>query len=98
MFDASAGIVSRGTRVFQARRLESNGNEVGDPVVVKDIWMDDDRDREGDIIRKVCESLSEEDRPLLDKHLLTVLSHGNVVGGSYPGIYYAMQRRTSHGC
>ena len=65
----------RGTRVFEAV-------EVGDPqslpVVLKDIWIDSDRTREGDILALLHTAANDEDRVLLKKHFLTTICHGDV--------------------
>ncbi|CCL98316.1 uncharacterized protein FIBRA_00310 [Fibroporia radiculosa] len=67
-----------GTRVWEAQRLV-DGKQREAPVVLKDCWIDDDRPREGDILEEVRRSHPDpEGRAFLDKHLLTVVCHGDV--------------------
>lgn len=71
-------LVGRGTRVWKAVKIE-NGEEVGDPVVLKDAWVDHHREREGSINARVRESaIHSTHRGLFDMGLLTILSHGDV--------------------
>ncbi|CCM03683.1 uncharacterized protein FIBRA_05827 [Fibroporia radiculosa] len=77
-FIGTAALQGRGTRVWEAKRVE-HGRESGDSVVLKDCWVDSDRLREGTIMKMIRESkISEEGRRVLDEHLLTVVSHGDV--------------------
>ena len=82
LFDGgSRAIFSRGTRVWEALRLDGLGNTVGEPVVLKDCWVDGFREREGDIsarIRQSAVSLDDDDRTTLGEMLLTVVAHGDV--------------------
>lgn len=48
-------LVGRGTRVWKAVKIE-NGEEVGEPVVLKDAWVDHHRKREGTINSSTQES------------------------------------------
>jgi hypothetical protein len=63
---------------------EDNGSflegddEVGASVGIKDVWLDDDRPREGATLTRLLEEASKDDKPLLKKHLLMVLSDGDV--------------------
>jgi hypothetical protein len=70
----------RGTRVFEAYRLEGD-KEVGAPVAIKDAWVDDDRPREAAILTRLLEEASGDDKGLVKRYFLTVLSHGNVMIG-----------------
>ncbi|KAI0942787.1 hypothetical protein AcV7_010360 [Taiwanofungus camphoratus] len=70
--------LGRGTRVWEARKVVGN-KEYGDPVALKDSWIDSDRDREGDLSASLRDSASsEEDREDIDARFLTVLHHGDV--------------------
>jgi hypothetical protein len=74
----------RGTRVFKAHLLDAEGKETGDAVVIKDVWSDSNRDREGDIMREICNEVSSEDVIKLRKYLLTVECHGDVLINGKP--------------
>ena len=78
-------LVGRCTRVWKARRVD-HSDVVGEPVALKDTWVDDHREREGSIdcrIRQSALSLSSDDRHRLEQSLLTIISHGDVlVGGA----------------
>ena len=47
------GLRCRGTRVFEARLLDGKGDATRDPVAIKDVWVDEDRGREGTIREKL---------------------------------------------
>lgn len=64
-------LFGRGTRVWKARRLDGD-DMVGPEVALKDVWVDDDRDREGEIY---CDLLK---AGMPTKYLLDVLHHGDV--------------------
>lgn len=71
-------LVGRGTRVWKAVKIE-NGEEVGEPVVLKDAWVDHYREREDSISARVRKSaIDGVHRDLFDAGLLTILSHGDV--------------------
>ena len=76
-------VVGRGTRVWKARRLDTQtGEVVGEPVALKDAWVDSHREREGDInqrIRTSAASLPDVNRARLEQLLLTVVCHGDVI-------------------
>jgi hypothetical protein len=78
LFGADA-LLGRGTRVFEARKLDDEGNPVGDTVATKDVWGDDDREREGTVREKSHQGARGEDKVLIEKYFLTVLDHGDVV-------------------
>ncbi|KIM78346.1 hypothetical protein PILCRDRAFT_11323 [Piloderma croceum F 1598] len=78
LYDSGAeALRGRGTRVFEAYRLEGD-KQVGAPVTIKDVWVDDDRQREGTTIACLLEEASEDDKPLVKQYFLTVLSEGDV--------------------
>ena len=68
----------RGTRVFEAVEIDENGDSNGSPVVLKDIWIDSDRTREGNILASMCTAANDEDKQLLEKYFLTTICHGDV--------------------
>ena len=88
LYDGGLGaLCGRGTRVWKARRLDEAGEMVGDPVALKDSWVDQHREREGDVssrIRQSSVSLEREDFDLLNEMLLTVLDHGDVLVSGRP--------------
>ncbi|EGO00860.1 hypothetical protein SERLA73DRAFT_105307, partial [Serpula lacrymans var. lacrymans S7.3] len=70
----------RGTRVFKARRFNIQSGEVeGKPVAIKDAWVDEDRDREGDIRKTFEAEADDDDKSEIRKYFLTVLDHGDVI-------------------
>ncbi len=68
----------QGTRVFEAVEIDGNGDSNGLPVVLKDIWVDSDRTREGNILASLHSAANDEDRQLVEKHFLTTICHGDV--------------------
>lgn len=68
----------RGTRVFEAIEIDRNGSLKGSPVVLKDIWIDRDRTREGAILARLHAVANGEDKELIKKHFLTTICHGDV--------------------
>jgi hypothetical protein len=67
-----------GTRVFEAIEVDEN-DEKGAPVVLKDIWIDHDRMREGDILAQLYDKADDEDKKVVKKHYLTTICHGDVL-------------------
>ena len=47
-------------------------------MVLKDVWINSDRVREGNIITSLHAAADEEDKRLLEKHFLTIICHGDV--------------------
>ncbi|KAJ3555679.1 hypothetical protein NM688_g2445 [Phlebia brevispora] len=73
-----ADIVGRGTRVWKAVRI-NDGKAVGDPVALKDSWVSNRHDREGDVRARISESAAGSGHQTdLERSLLTVLAHGDV--------------------
>jgi Fungal protein kinase len=68
----------RGTRVFKAVEIDKDDKETGSIVVLKDIWIDHDRTREGDILAELCKGAVEEDKLLVKEYFLTTVCHGDV--------------------
>jgi hypothetical protein len=46
--------------------------------VLKDIWIDSDRTREGNILASLRSETNDEDRQLFEKHFLTTICYGDV--------------------
>ena len=69
----------RGTRVFEAVEIDEDGHEIGVNVVLKDIWIDKDRTREGIILAQLYDEAQGDDKALVRKYLLTTLCHGDVL-------------------
>ena len=73
------GVISRGTRVWKAVLLEE-GQPKGDPVVLKDCWVEPGQDPEGALYEAVIRderALGPDTLP--DTQFLTVLCHGDVL-------------------
>jgi hypothetical protein len=68
----------RGTRVFEAVEIAENDTQKGSAVVLKDIWIDSDRKREGDILAQIHSEANTEDKTLVEKYFLTTICHGDV--------------------
>jgi hypothetical protein len=67
--------------VFEAVEIDGNGYPNGSPtspVVLKDIWVDSDRTREGNIVALLHAAANDEDKELVEKHFLTTICHGDV--------------------
>ncbi|EGO04175.1 hypothetical protein SERLA73DRAFT_67889 [Serpula lacrymans var. lacrymans S7.3] len=65
---------------FKARRFNIQSGEVeGKPVAIKDAWVDEDRDREGDIRKTFEAEADDDDKGEIRKYFLTVLDHGDVI-------------------
>jgi hypothetical protein len=47
-------------------------------VVLKDIWIDSDRTREGNVLALLHAEAEGKDRELFEKHFLTTICHGDV--------------------
>lgn len=73
-------IRGRGTRVWEVRKLDrKNGTEVGPLLVLKDSWVDADRDREATILREIRKSATDEtDRMAFDIGLLHVENSSDI--------------------
>ncbi|KAF7797922.1 hypothetical protein EIP86_009129 [Pleurotus ostreatoroseus] len=68
---------SRVTRVWKAVRVE-DGQEVGEPVVLKDTWVNATGSFEGDILADLVAHLPEDDQPKTRDCLPSVECHGKV--------------------
>ncbi|KAF8576249.1 hypothetical protein K439DRAFT_1664701 [Ramaria rubella] len=74
------GLRGRGTRVFEACRL-NDGVPDGTSVAIKDVWVDDDRPKEGQVRQDIENEVANNDgdKARAHKYFLTVLHHGNVM-------------------
>ncbi|KAF9803466.1 hypothetical protein IEO21_09685 [Rhodonia placenta] len=72
----------RGTRVWESYELTGqHGEKRGNPVALKDSWIDHNRPKEGQTMEEIHASVKESNPEyyhLLQKSLLTVLRHGTV--------------------
>lgn len=77
--DSGAEVLrGRGTRVWKVRRWE-NSQETGPVMVLKDCWMDSDREREGDTMEAILErAKGTKHEAVLRQALLTTVVHGDV--------------------
>lgn len=76
---AAEYLLGRGTRVWKAMKIE-HGEEVGEPVALKDAWVDHFREREGDIDTRIRNSVVHGSQSeALSLGLLTIVSHGDVL-------------------
>lgn len=77
-----------GTRVWSAQLLV-DGEPSGELVAIKDMWIDVDRPREGDILRSIRSSMQAKGKQeVFDTYFLTVLHDGDVyVRDSTQGLY-----------
>ncbi|KAI0946838.1 hypothetical protein AcW1_010392 [Taiwanofungus camphoratus] len=68
----------RGTRVWEAKKLE-NGEECGEPVVLKDSWIDSDRTREGVLYGELRDSDTSTDfQNAMKTFIMTAICNGDV--------------------
>src|ERR1700722_14511554 len=89
------GLRGRGTRVFLAHPLDENGEVDGDPVVLKDVWVDVTRPREGQIREALLEAADEQDREVLKTHTMTIQDSGDVFINGEPDNTHTMLRKLS---
>ena len=68
----------RGTRVFEAAEIDKHGLENGSDVVLKDVWIDHDRAREGSILNQLYDEADDGDKKLVRKYFLTTVCHGDI--------------------
>jgi hypothetical protein len=69
-------ILGRATRIFIAKRVNSLDEPVGGQVVIKDVWVDESRDREHAIQAKILEDLKDQDN--LKDHFFKHEAHADV--------------------
>jgi hypothetical protein len=68
----------RGTRVFKVIEIDQSECYKGLPVVLKDIWIDNDRTKEGFILEQLHLEADDEDKQLVERHFLNTVCHGYV--------------------
>ena len=57
-----------------------DGKLVGDPVVLKDTWVDSDREREGDVYDRIAHSFSHTDESeAFGRYFVEIQLHGDVL-------------------
>lgn len=84
----------RGTRVWEVALLNERNEPVGRPRVLKDCWIDDDRTREGEILRQIrLSARTEEHERAFRDYLLTVECHGDVFIGGQKDQTHSLIRR-----
>ena len=71
-------VMGRGTRVWKVVQVE-DGQEVGEPMVLKDTWSDPERCPEGQLLEKVRAAERPDDMKIyVDKLFTTMVCHGDV--------------------
>ncbi|KAJ3556307.1 hypothetical protein NM688_g2099 [Phlebia brevispora] len=73
-------LLSRGTRVWKAVKLV-DGEPTGDPVALKDVWVDSSRAYEGDVLSDFFSTdfaSKEVENEDIQKHFITMQTHGAV--------------------
>ncbi|KAF7794450.1 hypothetical protein EIP86_005584 [Pleurotus ostreatoroseus] len=74
----TVNLVGRGTRVWKVIQVE-DGQEVGEPMVLKDTWSDPERCTEGHLLEKVrAADRPDELKASMDKLFPTMVCHGDV--------------------
>ena len=58
--------------------MDKLGREQGSNVVLKDIWIDKDRMREGVILAQLYDEAKGNNKDLMQKYFLTAICHGDV--------------------
>ncbi|KDQ20883.1 hypothetical protein BOTBODRAFT_50929 [Botryobasidium botryosum FD-172 SS1] len=71
---ATDRVRSRATRVWVVHEKDDPSKQL----VLKDVWVEDDRRREGDIYKEVLDSVQEEDKERARAHFLDPMCHGDV--------------------
>ena len=86
----------KGTRVWKATKL-LDGERVGEPVALKDCWVDGSLEREAVVNAKVSESEVVANNPEYARFFLTTLAHGDVFVADKPDItakhFYMIDRK-----
>ncbi|KAI0341057.1 hypothetical protein BDW22DRAFT_1397290 [Trametopsis cervina] len=90
-------LIGKGTRVWRAIQLDSEGKPTGNPVVLKDSWVDADSNREGDTLKALMNTAIASGDPAhvetLNKHFLHCLHYGDVYVDGQPDNTCALIRR-----
>jgi Fungal protein kinase len=64
--------------VFEAIEINELNRDQGADVVLKDIWIDTDRTREGAILAQLYNKANDQDKALVQRYSLTAICHGDV--------------------
>ena len=68
----------RGTRVYEAIEIDKKGDPIGPPVVLKDTWIDSDRNREGKVLTSIDAVVDGDDRLVFERNFSTRICDGDV--------------------
>ncbi|KAI0685242.1 hypothetical protein BC835DRAFT_1457931, partial [Cytidiella melzeri] len=84
--DGAKALRGRGTRVWKVHRVVGKVVDFRKPGVLKDAWVDEDREREGDILEAIRDQkcLSEVAKSALKSLFLTPIARGDVFVGNTP--------------
>ncbi|KAF8305449.1 hypothetical protein DL93DRAFT_2233066 [Clavulina sp. PMI_390] len=74
--------IGRGTRVWKVQEVVNKEVVTSKTMVLKDCWVNDDRPREGEILRTVRQDIKNAGRETDLKHFLSVLTDGDVLCGA----------------
>ena len=91
--DGAQYLIGRGTRIWRVNRLvDGKPNPLAPGRVLKDSWVDEDLDREGDILQSIVNEpgVSEEKQQVIAALFLTPVVNGDVV--------IEGKRDSTHGC
>lgn len=84
----------RGTRVWEVKEIDKNDKCIGEPLVLKDSWVDSDRDREWQVLEKIRKSAIDGFHHYSFKnHLPHVREHGDVLVNGKPDDTHKTMRR-----
>ncbi|KAI0089527.1 hypothetical protein BDY19DRAFT_993119 [Irpex rosettiformis] len=79
---SAEALQGRATRVWREKKADENGRSAGHNMVIKDCWIDDDRQREGDVFAEILEAAKASSNPEhlenIERHFLKVVQHGDV--------------------
>lgn len=93
---SAEAIRGRATRVWGGRELDNKTVLTKNAIVIKDIWIDSNRSREGDILDELRkDAAAAENKDLIkniEAHFLHVQCHGDVWVDDHPDTTLAMRR------
>ncbi|KAI0700876.1 hypothetical protein BC835DRAFT_1411725 [Cytidiella melzeri] len=78
--DGAKSLRGRGTRIWKVHRVTSDEEDADRSGVLKDVWLDEDRQGEGDILEDIRDQsdISELAKQVLKRRLLTPIAKGDV--------------------
>ncbi|KAI0689963.1 hypothetical protein BC835DRAFT_217918 [Cytidiella melzeri] len=78
--DGAKSLRGRGTRIWKVQEVEGGEEDADSSGVLKDVWVDEDRQREGDILEEIRDqpNLNDTDSEELKRLLLTPIARGDV--------------------